>query len=221
MKQSVNDFYSVTPAHFINAGNAGKEHFNFLMNTVINEVNNASIEELNSCYALLLYKGHGKLKTSDKAYRTISTCPVTSKGLDLYIRDLHSDKWSLAQAPTQYQGQGSSHELAALLVTEVTQHSLYTAKEPAYMLFLDAESAFDNTKPEMLIREMYCAGMDGNTTNYLNLRLTNRRTYIDWEKNLMGPINDEQGLEQGGINSSDFYKLYNNNLLKTVFILLY
>ena len=24
----------------------------------------------------------------------------------------------------------------------------------------------------------------------------------------MGPINDECGLEQGGINSSDFYKIY-------------
>ena len=32
----------------------------------------------------------------------------------------------------------------------------------------------------------------------------------------MGPIRDEHGLEQGGCNSSDNYKSYNNDLLKWV-----
>ena len=32
----------------------------------------------------------------------------------------------------------------------------------------------------------------------------------------MGPIKDELGLEQGGCNSSDGYKIYNNELLETV-----
>ena len=30
----------------------------------------------------------------------------------------------------------------------------------------------------------------------------------------MGPIADEQGLEQGGCTSSEGYKMYNNDLLK-------
>ena len=29
----------------------------------------------------------------------------------------------------------------------------------------------------------------------------------------MGPIHDQHGTEQGGVNSSDFHKLYNNELL--------
>ena len=32
----------------------------------------------------------------------------------------------------------------------------------------------------------------------------------------MGPIHDEHGLEQGGCNSSENYKIYNNELLETV-----
>ena len=32
----------------------------------------------------------------------------------------------------------------------------------------------------------------------------------------MGPIYDEHGLEQGGCNSSDWYKIYKNELLKTI-----
>ena len=215
MKANVNDIYCVTTLHYINAGNDGIEHFNFLLNCIIDDVNNASIEELNSIYALLLHKGHGKPKTVSSAYRTISTCPLLSKAMDLYIRDLHIGKWNNQQAETQYQGEGSSHELAALLVTEVVQHSLFSLKEPAYLLFLDAKSAYDTVKPEKLIKNMYTAGMDGNTIVYMNQRLINRLTFLEWDKNLMGPIMDEHGLEQGGSNSGDLYKLYNNELLKT------
>ena len=67
-------------------------------------------------------------------------------------------------------------------------------KEPAYLLFLDARSAFDRVLTEMLIRDMYVAGMDGSTTNFINNRLVNRHTYLDWDKTLMGPISDEFGL---------------------------
>ena len=101
------------------------------------------------------------------------------------------------------------------MVTELIQFSLYNLKEPIYLLFLDAKSAFDTVLPEILIRNMFVSGMSGNTLTYMNNRLTNRKTFVEWDKTLMGPIMDEQGLEQGGPNSSDLYKLYNNELLKT------
>ena len=56
LKATVNDIYNITTLHFINAGDEGVEHFHFLLNGVIDDVNNASIEELNSVYALLLHK---------------------------------------------------------------------------------------------------------------------------------------------------------------------
>ena len=153
-QSTVNDIYSITTLHFINAGVEGVEHFHFLLNCIIDDVNNASIEELNSVYALLLHKGHNKPRNASNAYRTISTCPLLAKALDTYIRHLHLSKWNKEQAATQYQGEGSSHELAALLVTEPIQHSLYTLKEPIYLLFLDAKSAFDTVMPELLIKNM-------------------------------------------------------------------
>ena len=215
MKSSVTDFYNLTTEHFLKAGNAGIEHFNFLLNCIIDEVNNATIEELNSCYALLLHKAHGKSRTSDKAYRTITTCPLVSKALDLYIKDIYKDKWSLEQAETQYQGDGSCHDLAAILLTEVIQHSLFTLHEPAYLLFLDAMSAFDTVAPEVLIRKLYLSGMDGQSIVLINHRLTNRLSFIDWNRTILGPIRDEQGLEQGGPNSSEYYKIYSNENLNT------
>ena len=102
LKPDVNDFFSITPKHFIHAGPAGLIHFNMLLNSLIVDVNNSSIEELNTIFALLLYKGHKKDRTLDTSYRTISTCPVVAKGLDCYVRDLNIAKLNSKQAATQY-----------------------------------------------------------------------------------------------------------------------
>ena len=121
LKPAVNDLYSITASHYINAGREGFLHFNFLLNSLITDINNISLPEINSVYAVVLYKGHYKDKTSARSYRTISTCPILAKSLDTYTRLLNLDKWKSQQASTQFQGQGSSHELASLLLTEVIQ----------------------------------------------------------------------------------------------------
>ena len=162
----------------------------------------------------MLFKSHNKDKTSDRSYRTISSCPVVAKALDLYIRDLKIDDWNLNQAETQFQGEGSCHELAAVLLTETIQHSLFSLKLPIFILYLDAQSAFDVVLSELLIKNLYFScNTNGHTLHYINNRLENRRTLIEWEENMMGPIIDESGLEQGGVPSSDFYKIYGKEQL--------
>ena len=136
-----------------------------------------------------------------------------AKGLDLYVRDIFIDDWNSVQADTQYQGEGSSHELASLLITEVIQHSKYTSLMPIFLLFLDAESAFDKVVIPYLIRSFYMAGMEGHSALYMENRLASRITFCEFDKCAAGPIHDEQGLEQGGVSSSDSYKIYNNELL--------
>ena len=173
------------------------------------------ITEFCVVYACILFKGHNKDRNSDRSYRTISTCPVVAKALDLYIRDLHKEKWNLDQAPTQYQGDGSSHELAAVLLTETIQHSLHYLKQPIFILYLDAKSAFDVVLKELLIKNLFRSNTEGHSLIYLNNRLTNRKTYIDWDGHLMGPIDDEQGLEQGGVSSSDLYKIFGKDQLES------
>ena len=50
---------------------------------------------------LVLYKGHNKLKTSDRAYITISTCPFMAKAADLYLRDFYHNHLNSCQADTR------------------------------------------------------------------------------------------------------------------------
>ena len=215
LKPSVMDLQSITASHYMNAGIAGYIHFNCILNAFISNINNTSIEELNSVYALFLHKGHNKDRTQDSSYRTISTCPLVAKGLDLYVRELSLAKWNSVQAPTQYQGEGSNHELASLAVTEAIQSSHFSLSKPIFLLFLDAKSAFDSVVIPYLIRSMYLSGTQGSSLLYLDKRLSNRITYCEFDKTLAGPIHDELGLEQGGVSSSDGYKLYSNELLVT------
>ena len=210
LRKNVNDLYSITALHYINAGEAGIDHFYQLLNVIINNVNLSNLEELNSIYACILYKGQGKDRQSSRSYRTISTCPLLAKAIDCYLRELCLDSWDCEQASTQYQGGGMSHELACLLLTETLQFSILVSKRPVFALFLDAKSAFDRVIRQILIRNLYSAGTDDQRLIYIDERLKNRYTYCEFDREMMGPIRDSRGLEQGGISSSDMYKLYNN-----------
>ena len=87
-------------------------------------------------------------------------------------------------------------------------------KKPTYVLHLDAESAFDVVRKEPLLRNLFFLN-DGPDIllSHINNRVSHRQTVLDWDTNLMGPIHDELGLEQGGVNSSDFYKIFGKEQL--------
>ena len=102
-----------------------------------------------------------------------------------------------------------------MLVTEVIQYSKYRSSLPTFLLFLDAKSAFDTVVGPYLVRKLFMTGMEGNSLLYTDIRLSSRITFCQFDKNVVGPIHDEHGVEQGGVSSSDFYKVYNKELLIT------
>ena len=126
---------------------------------------------------------------------------------------LYSSKWTKFTAQTQFQQQSSSHELAALTLSETITHSLYTLSRPAYVIYLDAQSAFDLALKEFIVNNLYHYGVQDQGLLAIDQRLKNRMTICQWNKTMMGPIKDECGVEQGGKNSSDFYKVYNDEQL--------
>ena len=101
------------------------------------------------------------------------------------------------------------------MLTECIQHSLHVTKTPLYALLLDAKSAYDKVVKECAVKNAYLAGSKGHGLLYIDARLGNRKTFIEWDKVLMGPIEDTLGVEQGGVNSDKIYKLCNNFQLST------
>ena len=214
LRPSVSDLYSITAYHYLHGGDSALEHLHLLLNGLIADINNLTVDELNTVWACILFKGHGKDRSVDRSYRTISTCPFVSKVLDTYIADLYSSTWNADTCTTQFQKRSSSHDLAALLLTETINHSMTFLSKPVYALYLDAMSAFDLLLHELLIGKLFSTGIHDQGLTMIATRLTNRKTVCEWKKILMGPITDECGVEQGGISSSDYYKVYNNQQLQ-------
>ena len=213
LRSSVNDYFSITAAHYQYSGEAGVEHLNFVMNAAITDLNNLSLEELCTVWACVLYKGHNKDRYCNKSYRTISTCPLVSKAIDCYISELYSTKWHAHTAETQFQRPASSHELAALTLTEAINFSLSCEAKLIFVLYLDASSAFDLVLRRLLVTNLYDLGITDQGLLLIDERIKSRVTICEWDKTLMGPIYDECGVEQGGVNSSEYYKVYNNGQL--------
>ena len=213
MKPSVKDYFSITSLHYLNGGQRTINHFMIIVNAVLSDVQNYALYELNVVHAAILYKGHGKDKHHDKSYRTISTCPFIAKCIDSYVGDLCQEHWDSHKAETQFQGKGLSHEHSALLLTEAVHHAVHVQNKPAFCLYLDARSAFDRVVREILVRRLFSDGITDTSLLYIDQRLANRKTVIEWDKELLAPIDDEQGVEQGGIKSGELYKSYNNEQL--------
>ena len=199
LKPNVPDIESITLNHCIYAGLAGIKHYHLMINALLQDVGNTAIQEVNRAYACILFKGHGKNRFAANSYRTITTCPVVAKGLDMFIRDQYLEIWNKDQSSTQFQGSGNSHELASLLLTECIQFSSNALKLPTYVLYLDAKSAFDIVQKELLMKNLYhLLDEPDQLLLHINNRLANRQTILDWKGNLMGPILDQQGIGTGG-----------------------
>ena len=156
-----------------------------------------------------------KDKSLSSSYRTISTCPFAAKALDCYIRELSHSDWAAAQADTQFLGPNMSHELGALLLTETINHSLTDLNLPIFGLFLDARSAFDLIIRQLFARRLYLLGTSDHRLVFIDNRLKNRKTFMEWDKRVLGPITDQLGFEQGGIPSGEFYICYNNEQIQS------
>ena len=215
VKPSVCDHWSVSANHYINGGPVALKHFKLIINLAIEDIENTTVDEVNTAHACILFKGHQKNKNLASSYRTISSCPFIAKCLDTYIRNLSVDDWDSAKAEVQFLGPGMSHEMGALLLSEVINHSLNINNKPVFALFLDARSAFDRTIREILVRKLFLIGTSGNRLLYFNNRLKHRKTYCEWDQRVLGPIHDLQGVEQGGVPSGDLYKIYNNEQFDT------
>ena len=186
MKKNVTDICGITAQHYNYAGQSGITHLASQLNSILTDIKNGGIKELNLTLGLIYYKGHQKDKNSDRSYRTISTCPLVAKVLDLYIRDLYQTKWDACTAATQYQAPGSSHDLASLMITELVQYSLHIRDLPVYLLVLDAQSAFDKCLKEILCTELFMSGMDGSALLLVNNRLQNRTTVYQCDGEMLG-----------------------------------
>ena len=112
---------------------------------------------------------------------------------------------------------GSSHKLAALLLTEAVCYATLTLGITLWVLFLDKHSAFDMVLKEHVVSGAFAAAeyQADQSLLYMANRPSSRRTFLQFSNKLMGSIHDQRGVEQGGISSGDQFQLVNAEELIT------
>ena len=99
--------------------------FKELLNLLIRNVALGNLLEINSVWSYMLYKDRSRPCDLGNSWRTISSCPLVSKAMDMYVITFHKPQWYASCAPTQYMKPSSSHEVAAVFLTKVILHTVW------------------------------------------------------------------------------------------------
>ncbi|MES9903311.1 MAG: reverse transcriptase family protein [Sedimenticola sp.] len=145
-------------------------------------------------------------------YRGITITSVLSKVFEVLLLKkmtmLNDDQSELQFGFTK----GLSPSMASLLLSE----SVIDAKnnqEPLYIATLDSQKAFDVVHHQILLSKLYHQGITGRLWTVISSMYTGLTGKVKWFADVSDDFNILQGVRQGGILSTHFYKTYINNLL--------
>ena len=149
-----------------------------------------------------------------KNYRGITVTPILSKVLETVLRE--RIKPNIAKHQNNLQRgftEGSSPMNCSLILEESIRENRDNRNLPTYVAFLDAKSAFDVVNHSSLLRKLFHMGIEGQVWNLIDSLHTNAETMVKWGGQFSDKFEIKQGVRQGGILSTNMYKVYDNKLL--------
>ena len=148
--------------------------------------------------------------TDSRNYRGITVTPTISKLLECIIKRRIQPFIEQTQNPLQ-RGftKGSSPMNCSLILEEYIRDSK-DQKKDVYIAFLDAKSAFDVVDHASLMRRLFQIGVDGKLWNLIHSLHSNAQTVVRWLGQTSESFYSHQEVRQGGILSTDMYKVYLN-----------
>ena len=148
-----------------------------------------------------------------KNYRGITVIPIITKVLELVIRARLKQLILEKQNKLQRGFTEKSSPMNTALILEEYIRDRRDIQAPAYLAFLDAKSAFDVVSHKSLMRKLFNIGLEGNMWTIINSLHQDARSAVKWQGEISKQFRVEQGVRQGGILSTDSYKVYNDGLL--------
>jgi endonuclease/exonuclease/phosphatase family metal-dependent hydrolase len=193
------------------------KHAGIIMTGALTQIINAILQERKIPQRLKLGLLTPIWKKNDKRipgnYRGITIISTIGKILEAIIRDKITPVLKDVQNPLQ-RGftKGTSPLNAALIMHEAILHAR-NKKNILYIALLDAKSAFDVVSHESLLRKLYYNGVRGAIWSLIADTFRDAKTVVKWQGKTSSPFSIKQGVRQGGILSTEEYKVYNNDLL--------
>ena len=159
-----------------------------------------------------VYKRKG-LNTEAKNYRGITILPVITKVLEAVLRSKIQPIINAQQNPLQRGFTKNSSPMNCSLIIEESLREQRDRRQLLYIAFLDAKSAFAVVNHDSLMRKLYHKGVEGAPWLLIRSLHEGSATAVKWEGAISEPFQVHQGVKQGGVLSTDLYKVYNNGSL--------
>ena len=99
------------------------------------------------------------------------------------------------------------------LILEEVIREYSDLRKPLYLAFLDVKSVFDVVFHESLLRKLFQTGIEGNTWTLIISLHRDAGSVVKWNGAYSDTFKVQQCVRQGGILSTDLFKLYSNDLL--------
>ena len=149
-------------------------------------------------------------------YRPISLLPSISKIFEkvvyTQIYDYFTENNLLYDSQYGFR-KFHSTEFAALEMTDKISTQLDEGKLPM-AIFLDLSKAFDTIDHKILIDKLSYYGISGNSLNWFQSYLSNRKQFVDYNGELSSYANVTTGVPQGSILGPLLFIIYMNDVVK-------
>lgn len=155
-----------------------------------------------------------------KNYRGITILPILSKLLECILRDRIKLHIEATQNPMQRGFTKNSSPMNCSLILEEYIRENRDLKKDSFIAFLDAKAAFDVVNHASLMWKLFHIGVEGVTWNLIYSLHREAQTVIHWCGQISEPFEIQQGVRQGGVLSTDLYRVYVNPCLDRVVNLL-
>ena len=205
------DIYNIAIEHIVHAG----ENMEKLVQEIINSIfRQGKVPDLLKVGLLTpVFKNKGS-KNDVTNYRGITVLPVLGKIIETVLRNRIRPIINKTQSCFQRGFTvGASPMNSALSVEESYRECKDNGLEMKLVL-LDAKSAFDVVRHNNLMRRVYHAGIQDKHWMLIQSLHNGATSAVKWNGSISETFEVKQGVRQGGILSTDLYKLYINPLLE-------
>ena len=145
-------------------------------------------------------------------YRGITVSSILGKLFETVIlnrlEELNKDQSQLQFGFTK----GLSPTMASLILSEGILDSIQKG-EPLYIAALDTQKAFDVVSHPILMKMLYLQGINNHLWQVIRSMYSGLTARVKWEGEFSPTFSVLQGVRQGGILSTHFYKAYLNDSL--------
>ena len=145
-------------------------------------------------------------------YRGITVTPILGKLFETILLPRLSKNFEQSSMQFGFT-KGLSPLMSALIVSEARAEAKLTPNAPLYLMTLDSQKAFDVVSHTILLDKLYEAGVQPALWTIVKDMYSGLTSKVKWIGELSDSFKIRQGVRQGGILSTLFYKIYLNPCL--------